>query len=267
MDSGVKAPPRKYVISKGMDDFFSGYAKAYRFVRQFFKQFLQPPFHFKEIIHQCFEIGLKSLTLITLTGFIIGVVFTKQSRPSLEDFGATSWLPSMMGVAIVKALGSLVTALICAGKVGSSIGAELGSMKVTEQIDAMEVSAINPFKYLVVTRFTATLIAIPVLSFYCITVGLLGSYVNVHSEESTSFIAFFKSSFSSLQFLDLFTSIAKSIFFGFTIGIVACYKGFHATQGTRGVGKAANQAVVIAMFLIFIEEVLIVQVANWIRYF
>lgn len=267
MSSGVKAPSQKYVVSKGLDELFSGIARAYRFVLQFFKQVLQPPFYFREIINQCFEIGLRSLTLITLTGFIIGIVFTKQSRPSLEDFGAVSWLPSMMGVAIVKALGSLVTALICAGKAGSSIGAELGSMKVTEQIDAMEVSAINPFKYLVVTRVTATLITIPVLSFYCIAVGLLGSYVNVHSEEATSFVAFFKSSFSSLQFLDLFTSIFKSIAFGFTIGIVGCYKGFYATQGTRGVGKAANQAVVMAMFLIFIEEVLIVQVSNWIRYY
>jgi phospholipid/cholesterol/gamma-HCH transport system permease protein len=267
MKSDVKTRARKYVISKGFDELFAGFAKAYRFVLQFIKQALQPPFHFKEIIHQCFEIGLKSLTLITLTGFIIGIVFTKQSRPSLEDFGAASWLPSMMGVAIVKALGSLVTALICAGKAGSSIGAELGSMKVTEQIDAMEVSAINPFKYLVVTRVTATMITIPVLSFYCITVGLLGSYVNVHSEESTSFIAFFKSSFSSLQFLDLFTSVVKAVVFGFTIGMVGCYKGFYATQGTRGVGKAANQAVVMAMFLIFIEEILIVQVSNWIRYY
>ncbi|MBL0019522.1 MAG: ABC transporter permease [Bacteroidetes bacterium] len=267
MNSGLKTSSKKYVISKGLDEYFSGFAKAYRFVLQFFKQVFQPPCHFREIIHQCFEIGLKSLTLITLTGFIIGIVFTKQSRPSLEDFGATSWLPSMMGVAIVKALGSLVTALICAGKAGSSIGAELGSMKVTEQIDAMEVSAINPFKYLVVTRVTATIITIPILSFYCIAVGLLGSYVNVHSEESTSFIAFFKSSFSSLQFLDLFTSVIKSVVFGFTIGIVGCYKGFYATQGTRGVGKAANQAVVMAMFLIFIEEVLIVQISNWIRYY
>ena len=125
MNSEVKAHSKKYVISKGFDDLFSGFAKAYRFVIQFFKQVFQPPFHLKEIINQCFEIGLKSLTLITLTGFIIGIVFTKQSRPSLEDFGAASWLPSMMGVAIVKALGSLVTALICAGKAGSSIGAEL----------------------------------------------------------------------------------------------------------------------------------------------
>jgi phospholipid/cholesterol/gamma-HCH transport system permease protein len=234
---------------------------------QFFKQVFIPPFHIKEVINQCYEIGLRAMPLITLTGFIIGIVFTKQSRPALEAFGATSWLPSLMGIAILKALGPLVTALICAGKVGSGIGAELGSMRVTEQIDAMEVSAINPFKYLVVTRVMATIITIPILSFYCIIVGLLGSYVNVRAEEATSFLTFFKNAFSTLQFLDLSTSVVKAVVYGFTIGIVGSYKGFYATQGTRGVGKAANQAVVMAMFLIFMEEVIIVQISNWIRYY
>jgi phospholipid/cholesterol/gamma-HCH transport system permease protein len=263
----MKISDNKYLLSKRLDGFFMSLNKAYRFVIQFFKQAFIPPFHFAEVINQCFEIGLRALPLITITGFIIGIVFTKQSRPSLEDFGATSWLPSLMGIAIVKALGPLVTALICAGKVGSSIGAELGSMKVTEQIDAMEVSAINPFKYLVVTRVTAAMITIPILSFYCVVVGLLGSYMNVHAQEASSFNTYFTNAFSSIHFLDYFTSVIKSVFYGFTIGIVGTYKGFYASQGTRGVGKAANQAVVTAMFLIFAEEMLIVQVANWIRYF
>ncbi len=258
---------QKYFLSKKVDGFFLSINDAYRFVLQYFKQAFKRPLHFGEIINQCYEIGLRSLPLITLTGFIIGIVFTKQSRPSLEDFGATSWLPSLIGIAVVKALGPLVTALICAGKVGSGIGAELGSMKVTEQIDAMEVSAINPFKYLVATRVTAAMIAIPILSFYCIFVGLMGSYLNVHSEEATGFLTFFKNSFSTIHFLDVFTSVFKTIVFGFTIGIIGAYKGFNAKQGTRGVGKAANQAVVMAMFLIFVEEILIVQVSNWIRYY
>lgn len=262
----MKVTAKNYLISKRIDRFFMSLNKAYRFVIQYFKQAFIPPFHFAEVINQCFEIGLRALPLITLTGFIIGIVFTKQSRPSLEDFGATSWLPSLIGIAIVKAMGPLVTALICAGKVGSGIGAELGSMKVTEQIDAMEVSAINPFKYLVVTRVTATMITVPILSFYCIVVGLLGSFLNVHTEEASSFHTFITNSFSSIHFIDFFTSVIKSIVFGFTIGIVGTYKGFYATQGTRGVGKAANQAVVVAMFLIFMEEMLIVQIANWIRY-
>jgi len=202
-----------------------------------------------------------------LTGFIVGIVFTKQSRPSLEDFGATSWLPSLIGIAIIKALGPLVTALICAGKVGSSIGAELGSMKVTEQIDAMEVSSINPFKYLVVTRVVATTIAIPILALYCSFVALYGSYINVHAEETSSIISFYLNAFKTINFLDVATAVFKTVAYGFTIGIVGTYKGYHATQGTRGVGKAANQAVVLAMFLIFVEEVIIVQIANWFRYF
>jgi len=258
---------RKYLFSKGIDQYFTGVQSAYSFVALFFKEAFKRPFHFREVINQSFEVGLKSLPLITLTGFIVGVVFTKQSRPSLEDFGATSWLPSLIGIAIVRALGPLVTALICAGKVGSSIGAELGSMKVTEQIDAMEVSAINPFKYLVVTRVLATTITIPILSLFCSFVGLYGSYVNVHSEEASSIFSFYQSAFSTISFLDLFTSVTKALVYGFTIGIVGAYKGFNATQGTRGVGKAANQAVVLSMFLIFLEELIIVQVSNWIRYF
>jgi len=234
---------------------------------RFFKEVFHPPFHFREMINQCYEIGVKSLPLIILTGFITGLVFTKQSRPSLSEFGATSWLPSLISIAIVRALGSLITALICAGKVGSSIGAELGSMKVTEQIDAMEVSAINPFKYLVVTRVLASTITIPILGLFCGFVALMGSYVNVHSNESTSIVSFFSNGFASISFLDVFSSIAKSIVFGFTIGIIGCYKGYNAVKGTRGVGRAANEAVVLAMFLVFIEEVIIVQIANWIRYY
>ena len=258
---------RQYIFSKGVDGTFIGVYDACRFMGMFFKQVFKPPYHFRKIIDQCFEVGLKSLPLITLTGFVTGVVFTKQSRPSLEVFGATSWLPSLISIALVRALGPLVTALICAGKVGSSIGAELGSMKVTEQIDAMEVSAINPFKYLVVSRTLATTMMVPVLSLYCSFVGLMGAFVNVHANETTSFANFFQSGFSDISFTDIFSSITKSIVFGFTIGIVGCYKGYNASQGTRGVGKAANQAVVTTMFLIFIEEIIIVQITNWIRFF
>lgn len=258
---------RKYLFSKGIDRIFTDAKEAFDFTLLFFKEVFRRPVHFIEIIHQSFEVGIRSLSLITLTGFIIGIVFTKQSRLPLEDFGATSWLPSLIGIAMIKALGPLVTALICAGKVGSGIGAELGSMKVTEQIDAMEVSAINPFKYLVVTRVLATTFMIPLLAIYFTFIGLYGSYLNVHAEETSSLIVFYQNAFSSIQFLDIFTGLAKAVVFGFTIGIVGTFKGFNATQGTRGVGKAANQAVIVAMFLIFIEEIVIVQISNWIRYF
>src|SRR6476646_2307714 len=166
--------PQKYVITKGLDSFFISINHIVSFTGRFFREAFRRPFEGGEIIRQCYNVGYKSLPLITLTGFITGLVFTKQSRPSLAEFGATSWLPSLVAIAILRALAPLVTALICAGRVGSNIGAELGSMKVTEQIDAMEVSATNPFKFLVVTRVLATTLMLPVLTMYTGFVAMLG---------------------------------------------------------------------------------------------
>ncbi|WP_346320403.1 ABC transporter permease [Chitinophaga sp. YIM B06452] len=257
--------PEKPVISKGLDTFFISVHDIFRFISRFLREVLRPPLEVKEFIRQCFMVGYKSLALISLTGFITGLVFTKQSRPSLAEFGATSWLPSLISIAVIRALAPLVTALICAGKVGSGIGAELASMKVTEQIDAMEVSAINPFKYLVVTRIMACTVCLPLLMAYTALVGMMGSFLDIHLNEQTSLTAFFAKAMDDISFLDLFASLFKSIVFGFTIGLVSCYQGYNATQGTTGVGKAANTSVVVSMFLIFIEEVIIVQVVNSIR--
>lgn len=255
----------KNLISKGFDGFFSDLFSASQFFLRFFKEVLKPPYEVKEIIRQCYEVGYRSLGLISLTGFITGLVFTKQSRPSLAEFGATSWLPSLVTIAIVRALAPLITALIAAGKVGSNMGAELGSMKVSEQIDAMEVSAVNPFKFLVVSRVLATTLMIPVLMFYTGGIAMFGAYLNVHQNEATSFVAFFEQAFDKISFLDIFSSLAKGIVYGFTIGIVGCYQGYNASKGTEGVGKAANTAVVVSMFLIFVEEILIVQISNSFR--
>src|SRR5579875_633972 len=259
-------PKKKYVISKKADEFFQSVFDVFQFIGRFFKEAFTPPFEGREIVRQCYEVGYRSLGLITLTGFITGIVFTKQSRPSLSTFGATSWLPSLVAIAIIRALAPLVTSLICAGKVGSNIGAELGSMKVTEQIDAMEVSAVNPFKFLVVTRVLATTFMIPMLMLYNAFVSLMGSFLDVHANELTSFTTFFQNAFQKITFIDIFSSLIKAVVYGFTIGIVACYKGYNATQGTEGVGRAANTSVVVSMFLIFIEEVIIVQITNYIRF-
>ncbi|NSL86409.1 MlaE family ABC transporter permease [Chitinophaga solisilvae] len=264
MDSS-NGQPDKPLITAGIDAFFLGVYNTWTFVARFFRELCRLPFERREFVRQCYQVGYKSLALISLTGFITGLVFTKQSRPSLSEFGATSWLPSLVAIAIIRALAPLVTALICAGKVGSSIGAELGSMKVTEQIDAMEVSAINPFKYLVVTRVLATTVCLPILMAYTALVGLMGSYLDVHLNEQLSITTFFLKAFNDITFLDFAASTFKAMAYGFTIGIVSCYQGYHATQGTQGVGKAANTSVVISMFLIFIEEVIIVQVVNSLR--
>lgn len=254
-----------YVMSKRIDDLLLNIHHIYSFVLRFFKEVFIPPYEFKEVIKQCYETGVRSLPLIALTGFIIGIVFTNQSRPSLAEFGATSWLPALMSIAIVRAMAPLVTALIAAGRVASSIGAEIGSMKVTEQIEAMEVSATQPFKFLVVTRVLATTLMVPALMMFTIFVALIGSYINVNQNELTSFATYFNQVFEAITFLDVFSSLLKSFVFGFTIGMVGCYKGYHSNKGTEGVGKAANSSVVTAMFLIFIEELLALQIITAIR--
>jgi len=258
-------PARKHVTTRRLDKLFLELSRVYAFIARFFKEVLVPPYEVREIIKQCYEVGVRSLPLISLTGFIIGIVFTNQSRPSLADFGATALLPALISVAIVRAMAPLVTALIASGRVGSSIGAELGSMRVTEQIDAMEVSATNPFKFLVVSRVLATTLMLPALTMYTTFVALMGGYVNVHQNELTSITTYFIQVFDAITFLDIFSSIIKSVIFGFTIGVVGCYKGYHSSKGTEGVGKAANSSVVTAMFLIFIEELLVLQVVNAIR--
>ncbi|MBE8719227.1 MlaE family ABC transporter permease [Sphingobacterium pedocola] len=239
------------------------FAKIHRFFMRFLRELVSPPYELKEIIRQCYEIGWKSFPLISLTGFIVGFVFTKQSRPSLEEFGATSMLPALISIAIVRALAPLVTALIASGKVGSQIGAELSSMNVTEQIDAMEVSGTNPTKFLIVSRIIATTTMIPVLCFYVAGIGLLGGYLSIAAKDDITMLSFFNQVFESIAVKDVFAMVIRAVVFGFTIGFSSCYVGYNSSKGTEGVGKAANTAVVSSMFLVFIEELLIVQVLSF----
>lgn len=265
-ENSTSLQPRKIEsFKRGLNDFFLSLYNIYLFVVRFFKEVFLPPYEWNEVVRQCYQVGVRSFTLITVTGFIVGLIFTKQSRPSLAEFGATSWLPSLVSIAIMRALAPLVTALIAAGKVGSSIGAELGSMRVTEQIDAMEVSGTKPFKFLVCTRILATTITIPLLATYVGFIALLGGFLNVNQAEGTSYSTFMQQVFEPLSFIDFEASLVKSIVFGFTIGVVSCYQGYYSNKGTEGVGKAANGSVVTAMFLVFIEEIIIVQMAGWFR--
>lgn len=240
-------------------------ADIHRFVVQVIKHFFMPPYEVREIIRQCFSVGNRSLFLITFTAFIAGIVFTRQSRPSLASFGAESWLPSLVSQAVVRSLGPLITGLICAGKLGSNIGAELGSMQVSEQIDAMEVSGTRPFSYLVVSRITATTLMLPLLVVYADVVALLGSFMTVNLINSSSFALYFNEVATNVTYLDVFSSLIKSAFFGFAIGLVGSYAGYHSEKGTTGVGKAANSAVVISMILIFVIDLLGLQVTNIFR--
>ncbi len=232
------------------------------FILRFFKELFRPPYEIKEFLRQCYSIGYKSLPLVCITGFIMGLVLTLQSRPTLAEFGAESWLPGMVGLSLIREIAPVITALICAGKVASGIGAELGSMKVTEQIDAMEVSAINPYKYLVVTRVLATTLMIPILVFFADAVGVLGGYVGMNIHTDVTFFRFLNQVLESLDFLDILPATIKTFFFGFFIGMIGSYKGYTAANGTESVGKAANEAVVAASLTIFIIDMLAVQLTD-----
>jgi phospholipid/cholesterol/gamma-HCH transport system permease protein len=192
----------------------------------------------------------------------MGLVLTIQSRPALLKFGAVTMLPGMVAVSLIREMGPVITALICAGKIGSGMGAELGSMKVSEQIEAMEVSSTNPIRFLVVTRVWAATLMIPLLILYADALGILGCWGGANIKGDVSFTLFFAQAFSHLEFIDFIPAFIKSYFFGAVIGLVGCYKGYNAGRGTESVGIAANSAVVLASLLVIITDMIAVQITD-----
>ncbi|SHJ81393.1 phospholipid/cholesterol/gamma-HCH transport system permease protein [Hymenobacter daecheongensis DSM 21074] len=233
-----------------------------RFTARFFREGFRPRYEVPELLYQCYVIGYQSLPMVGITGFIMGMVLTLQSRPTMAQFGAESWIPTMVGLTIIREMGPIITALIFAGKIGSSIGAELGSMRVTEQIDAMEVSGTNPFKYLVVTRVLATTLMLPVLTILADAIGLYASYVGINMKGVTTLALFVNNIFAGLTFGDVLPAVIKTFFFGFAIGLIGCYKGYYSDKGTEGVGQAANSAVVVSSLVVFIIDLVAVQLTG-----
>ena len=248
-------------ISK-VEAFFIEVGELTYFAGRFFKEVFSRPFEFKELLRQCYSVGNRSLLLVGITGFIIGLVITLQTRPTLQEFGAESWMPTMVSISIVREIGPVIIALIFAGRVASGIGAELGSMRVTEQIDAMEVSGTNPFKYLVVTRILATTLMLPILVFFGDAIALYGSYIVENLKGDVSFQLYFNKAFNALQFGDIIPATIKTFFFGFAIGLVGSFKGYYCEKGTVGVGIAANSAVVFASMLLFIIDFIAVFITD-----
>lgn len=242
--------------------FFAEIGDMTFFAGRFFREFFSSPFEFRELIRQSYSIGYRSLTLVCVTGFILGLVLTLQTRPTLMEFGAQSWMPSMVSISIVREIGPVIIALICAGRIGSGIGAELGSMRVTEQIDAMEVSGTNPFKYLVVTRIAATTLMVPLLIIVGDAVAIFASAMVENMKGNVSYLLFFNKVFDTLKYSDLIPATIKSFFFGFAIGLVGCFKGYYCSKGTVGVGEASNSAVVYSSMLVFVLDFIAVFVTD-----
>ncbi len=235
------------------------------FSLNFFKNVFFPPYEFAEIKKHMDELGVKTLPIISVTGFIIGLVLAMQSEPVMVRFGAESYLPGMVALSVVRELGPVITALIFAGRVSSGIGAELGSMRVTEQIDAMEVSAIHPFKFLVVTRVLACTLVLPMLTVYAIFLGLLGGFLAISLSQHISLQLYINTVVHSVEFEDLIPGIIKTFFFGFIVGIVGSYKGYTADNGTVGVGRASTSSVVVSSLLILVFDMILskITVSLW----
>ncbi|HLO90696.1 MAG: MlaE family ABC transporter permease [Chloroflexota bacterium] len=243
-------------------NFLTDIANAVLFVVTVTREAISKDFEFKEFFRQCFFIGNRTLALISVTGAIMGAVLTIQSRPVLADFGAVSMLPGMVAISLIREMGPVITALIFAGKIGSGMGAELGSMKVTEQIDAMEVSSTNPIRFLVVTRVLASTLMLPILVLYADAMGLMGSWLAANIKGDVSLTLFMSQAFSVVGFIDFFPAIVKTFFFGAVIGFVGTYKGYNAGKGTESVGIAANSAVVLASLLVLFVDMIAVQITD-----
>lgn len=220
------------------------------------------PGEFAELARQSYIAGVKSLALVSLTSVIMGLVLTLQTRPVLENLGAESILPGMVFISVVREIGPVIISLIFAGKVGSGIGAELSSMRVTEQIDAMEVSGTNPMKFLVWTRVFAATLMLPALVIYGDFLALMGSYLGVSLHGTVSLKLFIADAFSVIQFIDILPAFIKTFFFGFAVGILSCYKGYYTNKGAEGVGKATNSAVVLSSMAVFIIDLIAVQITD-----
>lgn len=244
------------------DNFLTTIADAYLFLSKVIRETFTRDFEWREFFKQCYQVGNKSLALVSVTGIIMGAVLTIQSRPVLEDFGAVSMLPGMVAISLVREMGPVITGLIFAGKVGSGMGAELGSMKVTEQIDAMEVSSTNPIRFLVVTRVLAATFMLPLLVLFADAMGILGSWAAANIKGSVTLTLFTAQAFSSLDFIDLLPAFIKTFFFGAVIGLVSTYKGFNAGRGTESVGAAANSAVVVSSLLLLFVDMIAVQITD-----
>src|ERR1700691_1660376 len=217
------------------------------------------PFELREIIRQFDEIGSKSFPLVALAGAAIGTVLALESRSSLVRFGAKSMLPAAIVFSIVHEMGPVVTGLVVSGRVGAGIGAELGSMKVTEQIDAIEASGVNPYKLLAFTRILACILMLPLLTLAADFCGVAAGWIADTLVDPISFQKFLHSGFGGTSFSDFLAPTLRTAVFGLIIGTIACFQGMRSQGGTQGVGRSATSSVVLASLFVILADVILVK--------
>ena len=231
-----------------------------RFAGRVIVEALRPPYEFRETVRQLFELGCRSVPLIAASGFAVGVVLSMHTRASLARFGAEALIPAGLAMALVRETGPLTAGLLLSGRIGAGIGAELGAMKVTEQIDALEATAVDSFRYLVVTRVIACVIALPLLTTVMNVMGILGGFVAETAITGVPMRTYFRQAFSPIQFSDLIPAKLKTMVFGFIIATAASYLSVNTTRGTEGVGQASTRSVVLSSMLLILANVLLVRI-------
>lgn len=242
-----------------VSDVFEWFGNLGIFSWQVLKAAVTPPFEGRELMRQLDDIGSKSLPLVALAGAAIGAVLSMEVRSSMTRFGATSLLPSAIVFSVVQEMGPIITGLVVSGRVGAGIGAELASMKVTEQIDAMEASAVNPYRLLAATRIVACILMLPLLTVAADACGLLMGWLAQTLTEPISLQQFIDSGFRGATLRYFLPPTFKTAVFGLIIGLVACYQGMRTRGGAAGVGRAATNSVVLASLFVILADVVLVK--------
>lgn len=243
----------------GLTEWLAAVGDGARFGARALTQSLRRPDEPAETGRQLFELGVRSVPLIAAAGFAVGIVLSMHTRASLARFGAEALIPAGLAIAFIRETGPLTAGLLLSGRIGAGIGAELGAMKVTEQIDALEALAVDSFRYLVVTRVLACVIALPLLTTLMNFTGLLGGYAAEAAITGIGFETFFRQAFQPIEFSDLVPSTLKTMVFGFIIATVSSYLGINTRGGTEGVGRTATRSVVLSSILLIAANVLLVR--------
>jgi phospholipid/cholesterol/gamma-HCH transport system permease protein len=242
-----------------ISSFFEWFGDLGAFCGRLIRSAVLPPYEIREFLKQCDSVGSLSLPLVALAGGATGVVLSLETRESLVRFGAKSMLPAVIVYSVLRESGPIITGLVVSGRVAAGIGAELGSMKVTEQIDAMEASAVDPFKFLVATRVLACLLMLPLLTLCADFCGILMGWVANTMQQPISLKLFLNSGFRTVAFSDFLPPTLKTAVFGLIIGLVASFQGMRTKGGTEGVGRSATSSVVVASLFVILADVILVR--------
>lgn len=258
-DIGGHAPGGRKSDTEPAITFFEWFGELGIFFGRSVKATFTRSFEFRELVRQMDIIGAKSFPLVAMAGAATGVVLSLQTHDSLVRFGAKGMLPSVIIFSLIRETGPIITGLVVSGRVGAGIGAELGSMKVTEQIDAMEASAVNPYQYLVATRVVACILMLPLLTLTADFFGIMAGWVAATLQDPISLRLFIDKGLHNAEFNDLLPPTFKTAVFGLIIGLVSCFQGMRTRGGTEGVGRSATSSVVFSSLFLILADVLLVR--------